>query len=225
MKNSTPDRQQLRAFYDRFGIRQDRQAWYEDAATDRMIAWSGLPTSRAVLEIGCGTGRLAQRLLDGVLPDDATWTGVDISATMIALAETRTSPWPDRRILHHADVMTMSSLQGGHYDHVLASYVLDLMPDREVDEILSRARRWLAPRGRLCVVNLTDGGGPLTGAVSLAWRALHQIAPLRVGGCRPLSLLGKLDQHDWHIVHHSVVTAWGLSSEVLVAERSVTDGE
>lgn len=219
-----PQRQQLRAHYDRLGIQQDRQAYYEDPAMDRMIAWSGLATSQSVLELGCGTGRLAMRLLERVLSEDATWTGVDISASMIALAEARTSPWPDRRLLHHEDALTTSSPLEGHYDHVLASYVLDLMPDNDIDALLQRARQWLAPRGRLCVVNLTDGRRPLTRAVSWTWRTLHQLAPLRVGGCRPLRVIDKLNHADWRLIHHSVVDAWGLSSEVIVAERTAPNG-
>ena len=58
---------QAAAFYDRFGSRQDLQRFYEDAAIDRLLANAALPQAHAVVEFGCGTGRLAARMLDGLL--------------------------------------------------------------------------------------------------------------------------------------------------------------
>ena len=52
-RDRTLDLEQARAFYDRFGARQDRQAFYEDA----------FERARGVPEFGCGTGRFAEVLV------------------------------------------------------------------------------------------------------------------------------------------------------------------
>ena len=39
------------------------------------------------MEFGCGTGRLAERLLRDHLPDAATYVAVDSSSTMVSLAQ------------------------------------------------------------------------------------------------------------------------------------------
>ncbi len=65
-------REQVRAFYDRFGAKQDSQAFYEDAATADLILNAELGAARAVFEFGCGTGRFAEKLLAEHLPADCS---------------------------------------------------------------------------------------------------------------------------------------------------------
>ena len=83
------DRGQVRAFYDRFGARQDAQAFYEDAALTELVLHADFEAAGRVYELGCGTGRFARRLLERHLPDGATYLGVDLSATMVELARGR----------------------------------------------------------------------------------------------------------------------------------------
>jgi hypothetical protein len=52
------------------------------------------------------------------------------------------------------------------------------------------------------------------------WQRIHALKPILVGGCRPLRVADYLDQQQWQPLHHSVVTAWGVSSEVTVARRN-----
>jgi precorrin-6B methylase 2 len=58
-----------RAVYNRIGRIQDWQ-FYEDRAVAWLLADSALQTAHAVFEFGCGTGRLAVRMME-LLPDDA----------------------------------------------------------------------------------------------------------------------------------------------------------
>ena len=59
---------QARAYYDGYGAKQDTQGWYEDKAMDELCAHAAFKEAGAVLEFGCGTGKLAHRLLDEELP-------------------------------------------------------------------------------------------------------------------------------------------------------------
>ena len=78
--------EQACVFYDRFGSRQDWQRFYEDRAIADLIAHLSLESAQTVLEFGCGTGRLAEMLLERELPSTAHYVGVDVSATMVARA-------------------------------------------------------------------------------------------------------------------------------------------
>jgi hypothetical protein len=51
------------------------------------------------------------------------------------------------------------------------------------------------------------------------WSAVARLAPRLVGGCRPQRAGRLLADAHWHIVHRSVVSCWGIASEVLVAAR------
>lgn len=80
---------EARAFYDRFGAKQDRQLFYEGPALATLVANARLGEARSVFEYGCGTGRFAQELLEHYLPNECVYVGVDISSTMVRLAAER----------------------------------------------------------------------------------------------------------------------------------------
>ena len=87
---------EARAFYDWFGAKQDSQRFYEDQAVADLIIHADFDQARAVYEFGCGTGRLAKRLLSSYLPPDCRYQAVDISATMVRLAQERLARWSER---------------------------------------------------------------------------------------------------------------------------------
>ena len=78
---------QARVVYDRIGRFHDWQ-FYEDRAMAQLLADRAPQTAHAVFEFGCGTGRLAARMLE-LLPPTARYLGVDVSPAMVALATHR----------------------------------------------------------------------------------------------------------------------------------------
>jgi SAM-dependent methyltransferase len=214
-----PSRQAVIAFYDRFGGRQDAQGWYEDAPLERLVAAGDFAAARRVCEFGCGTGRLAARLLRAELPPEARYLGLDASGTMARLAAGRLRPWAGRAEVQRGDGSLRVPLAEGACDRFVATYVLDLLPEPDIAALLAEAARVLAPGGRLCVAGLTPGRGPLTAAVTGVWRFAHRLHWPLVGGCRPLRVAPRLAPETWRVLHAEVVVAWGIPSEVLVAER------
>jgi KaiC len=47
------------------------------------------------------------------------------------------------------------------------------------------------------------------GGVSFAGR-LHGLSPTLVGGCRAIDLSCALDRESWRVIHHAVVSKWGI---------------
>ena len=212
------DRGQVRAFYDRFGARQDAQAFYEDAALTELVLHADFEAAGRVYELGCGTGRFARRLLERHLPDGATYLGVDLSATMVELARGRLAPFGARAEVRLSDGAPAVDAPTASVDRVVSLYVLDLLPESEIRSFVRDAARALAPGGRICLVSLTHGEGPLSRAVVGGWRLLFRLSPRLVGGCRPIRLLDFLAGGSWQVLCHRVVVAWGVPSEVVVAE-------
>ena len=114
-----------KAFYDRFGARQDRQSFYEDRALDDLVAHADLATAKHVFEFGCGTGRLAARLFEECLGPRARYDSVDISPTMVGLAKTRLARWSDRAQVLRSDGSVRLEAPDGAYDRFVSAYVLD----------------------------------------------------------------------------------------------------
>jgi ubiquinone/menaquinone biosynthesis C-methylase UbiE len=217
----TPER--AKAFYDRFGAKQDSQGFYENPARHDMIAHADFATAAAVFEFGCGTGAFAARLLGDHLPPRCTYTAVDISETMVGLARERLAPWRDRARVDQSSGSMNLEAEDGAFDRFVATYVFDLLSDEDIRELLCEAHRILAPGGRLCVAGLTNGVGRLAGLVSGLWKALFALRPALLGGCRPIALHDYLDSDRWRIEHRNVLTAYGISSEVLVAARRAAE--
>ena len=202
-------------FYDRFGAKQDLQ-FYENAALEHLLAHADFEHASSVFELGCGTGRLAERLLRERLPPAARYVGVDVSTTMTQLAEQRLAPWKDRAVVRLGDGTARQPDPDRTFDRFVATYVLDLLPEEKIRDVLDEARRLLTKGGALCVVGMTEGQGPFSRALCTAWKGLHALSPRLVGGCRPLRVEESLNA-TWRVDHVEVVCAWGVCSEVIVA--------
>jgi ubiquinone/menaquinone biosynthesis C-methylase UbiE len=211
----TPAR--ARAFYDRFGTGQDRQAFYEDAATRDLVDHLGLDDVHAVLEFGCGTGRFAATLLSQHLGPETTYSALDSSATMVDLAKARLAPWRDRVEIGLSDGGMTLSFADSQFDCFISTYVLDLLSEADINALLAETHRVLTPGGRLGLVGLTPGRGPVTRLVSSLAAAIHAIAPQLLGGCRPMEIRKFLPESTWRLSYHGVVSAWAITSQVIVA--------
>jgi len=210
-------RAELRRAYDHIGAWQDTQAVYEDAALDALCACADFGAAESVFEVGCGTGRFAERLFRHHLPPGAHYEGVDLSATMAHRARERLAPYADRATVRHTDGTLTFGGPDASQDRVIATYLLDLLPPDQICTFLGEAHRLLRSNGRLCLAGLTTGRTVLTGVVSKVWAAIHAVFPAWVGGCRPLRMRPFLTPRRWDVRHHEVVSAWGVPSEVLVA--------
>jgi ubiquinone/menaquinone biosynthesis C-methylase UbiE len=210
---------QARAFYDWMGAKQDWQAFYEKRATRDLIAHASFETAQAVFEFGCGTGAFAERLLASHLEPSARYVAVDSSPTMIRLAQARLARFGSRVAVEQTDGSLQFEAASGSYDRFVSTYVADLLSISDITSLLAEAHRLLMPEGLLCLVSLTHGTRWLSRLVAGLWTGIHRLKPTLVGGCRPLELRVLLPAHTFHLEYVHVVTAFGIPSEVIVAER------
>jgi ubiquinone/menaquinone biosynthesis C-methylase UbiE len=187
-------------FSDHFGSLQDAQV-YERTALKRLVIASEFKHASAVFELGCGTGRLAAQLLEEHLPEAA------ISSTMIGIATRRLARWGKRATVSQVDGTEPLPSANGSFDRFVATYVLDLLMDAAIANVLREAHRLLMGDGKLCVITSTEGTGPISHLLSAAWMRLYKINPSLVGGCRSLQRRSWLDERDWSVEHAEVVTS------------------
>jgi ubiquinone/menaquinone biosynthesis C-methylase UbiE len=213
------EREKVQAFYDRFGKKQDGQAFYEDPALEEMIRHADFGSAERVVEFGCGTGRLAKRLLSACLPETARYWGCDLSPAMVALARDRLRPYGTRAEVVRTEGGSSLPLPDGDADRFLSTFVLDILPEPEIEAVIKEAGRVLGEGGRICLVSLTEAARALSWLVMAIWKGLYAFRPALVGGCRPIQLGRRFETPGWAIVHQRKMAAFGIPSEVVIARK------
>ncbi len=208
-----------RAYYDRFGKKQDSQSFYEDPALDDLIARADFESAHNVYELGCGTGKLAARLLEKHLPPRARYLGSDVSPVMVGLATHRLEPFGARAQVVLSDGEVRFPLLDHSADRVVSSYVLDLLSEADIERFFAEAYRVLTANGRACIASLTRGVSLPSRLVSAVWMTVFRVRPSAVGGCRPIRPGSFVDADQWRVVHQRVVAPFAVPSEVLVVEK------
>ena len=211
--------QEARRTYDRIGSLQDSQRFYEDRATALVLLHGDFGSAESVFEFGCGTGRFALRLLEKYLSDTARYRGVDISPTMVRLAQDRLSSYATRAEVILTEGEPPTGEAAASYDRFVSNYVFDLLSHEDIRTVLREAHRMLRPDGLLCLAGLASGIGFASRIVASVIGWIQPSCPALVGGCRPVELLPFLPESQWQLRHHSKVVAFGLPSEVVVAKR------
>lgn len=215
-------RRDVKRFYDRIGATLDTQAFYEAPALRELAEHLELKTCRSIVEFGCGTGRLAEELLKDQLSADGSYLGLDISDTMVALARKRLAPFGKRANVRQSGGLPRIEAGDETVDRFICTYVLDLLSEDDIKDLLQEAHRVLQPGGLLGLVSLTNGPTAISRFVSTVWIGLHWMSPWLVGGCRPISLSPFLTGPAWTIEYSNLVTSFGVPSEVVVAKRRAT---
>lgn len=208
---------EARAYYDGFGAKQDSQSFYEGPPIKALVAEGHFDLATSIFEFGCGTGRFAQELFTGQLSSHARYHGVDISTTMVKLAKERLKPFEPRARVTQTSDETAVPLGENSIDRFVSTYVFDLLPEVSVRSILELAHRALQPDGLLCLASITPGTTPVSRLVMRTWQWVFSQKPSLVGGCRPTHLKELLPAAEWQIRFQTVLVAWGIASEVVIA--------
>jgi ubiquinone/menaquinone biosynthesis C-methylase UbiE len=216
--HGTLSHDEARAFYDHFGSKQDWQRFYEGPALVELIRHGSFAEASAVVEFGCGTGRLAELLLQNHLPDSATYLALDISSTMVSLSRNRLARFGNRVRVAQTGGSPLLGEPSASCDRFISSYVVDLLAVDDITTLIAEAHRLLRWSGRIGFVGLTHGATAAARLVEHLWVAVHRIRPSWVGGCRPVSLTDFVGS-EWQVTHHGVVTSFAISSEVIVAQK------
>lgn len=135
------------AMADRFG---QWRAGIEGSPDDEWLddLFAGLPETCDVLELGCGHGHAARRIVDA----GHRYTGVDISAEQLRHAQ-KVVPEAEFR---QADMSSLA-FDPDSFDAIVALYVFGHLPRADLPSLLQRIAGWLRPDGRFLATYARSG--------------------------------------------------------------------
>jgi len=116
------------------------------------VAASEIPDARALLDVGCGTGRLLRAAAD-VFPE-ARLEGVDAAAEMVRVAQANTSP--DARITFRLAGAEALPFGDGSFDLVFSTMTFHHWADQRAG--IGEVARVLAPGGRWLLADFIASG-------------------------------------------------------------------
>jgi trans-aconitate 2-methyltransferase len=145
---------------------EPQQAW----ALDVLSRLEGIAPDSAVLDVGCGTGRVTQALV--ALVPHGRVLAIDASPDMVALARERLG---ERAEVWCEDVRALELEEP--VDVIVSTAVLHWVPDH--DALWARLARALRPQGRLEVQ--CGGEGNLARVREVIDRVAHEAFPELVG--------------------------------------------
>lgn len=212
MKEKTLSTSAAQNFYDRIGSRYDWFEFYEGSAKERARDALELSPGMSLLNVGVGTGKELAYLLDRIRPG-GLGIGLDISPVMLNLTRKRTSTpvcLADARCLPFGDAQ---------YDRLYAGYVLDLLPQSDLENVISGFHRALKPSGKMVILALTEGVDSTSKALISAWKWIFDLNPAWCGGCRPLQLFDLVQKAGFEEIEQEVIVQFGVPSELITATK------
>jgi ubiquinone/menaquinone biosynthesis C-methylase UbiE len=200
-------------FYDRIGCRYDWFESYEARAKQRALSALQLSQGLSVLSMGVGTGKDQSKIISEITPGGIAY-GMDISLVMLKLTLERTSA-PVCQV--DTRRMPFSSLS---FDRLYASYVLDLHPIADLEDLIFDFHRVLKPSGILVITALNEGVDLLSRSLVAAWKGFFSLSSAMCGGCRPLELYNHVHRAGFNQIKREVVLQLGVPSEIITAIKT-----
>jgi len=152
----------------------------------QLRAWGAVTRETALLDIGCGIGRL----LVALAPEIRSATGIDVSAEMVKAARRRCAPYPNVTVIK-GDGRGLGQLDDEAFDVAVA---VDSFPYLRqsgcalVERFFAESARVLKPGGQFVILNYSYSEDDDTDAKEVRSLAARNGLEVRLAGERPFKL-------------------------------------
>ncbi len=137
------------------------ESWSETVETgpvfarlrERMLELAAPTPGDRCVDLGAGTGFVTLPLAECV----RSIVAVDLSDEMLGMLRSRLTGTATAEVRTEALDMTRFDAPPGSVDLVVSNYAFHYLADRDKEELLARACRWLVPGGRLVLADMMIG--------------------------------------------------------------------
>ena len=170
-----------------------------------------------VLEAAVGPGLTLLELAKLVGPTTPI-SGVDLSSSMLALTRKRLEASEfQQATLKQADCRALP-FEDASFDVLYNAYMLDLIPEADMPDILAEFKRVLRPGGRLILLNMSKPDEKPVPRERLYRRLPSKVVLYLLGGCRPV-LMEKPAQAAGFENVRRIYLAGKAPSEIILANK------
>lgn len=199
-------------FYDFFGEKYDWFSIYEANAKKKAIEWLALSPGLRMLDIGTGSGKEHGKMHEAIQPEGKLF-GVDLSKGMLHATQKK----------GFCQLIQANALQlpfsGSIFDRIYCAYLLDLLPQEFLPEVLTGFSKSLKPGGRMVLLSLTEGIDLPSRMIVALWKQVYKVSATACGGCRPLALDIFAQKAGLNILHKETIVQSGIPSRIVVIQQ------
>ena len=164
-----------------------------------------------MLEVAVGTGALFSKLaqIDGL----KRCVGIEPAGAMLCRARRRLAPQMKEGTAFCRADARQTPFTPESFDVIMNCYMLDLLPENDIQKVLQEFRRILKPTGRLLLLVMARQNWLIQGI----WMSVYSLSPTLVGGCRPVYLSVYLTTGGWRTELDNQISQSGFRSQLILA--------
>jgi ubiquinone/menaquinone biosynthesis C-methylase UbiE len=184
----------------------------ESQAARKVVELADVKDGETILEVAVGTGvvfaELVRRNAHGLSE------GLDVSPSMLRKAEQRMRGYPKERCHLQTGSAYDLPFESRTFDLVVNNFMLDLLPEKDFEIVLSEFKRVLKPGGRVVLSTMAFGRR----WYNRIWDWIAARVPSLLTGCRPVTMTGPLKQAGFDSIQSVYVSQNTFPAEVVRAE-------
>ena len=183
----------------------------ESRAAKKAINLANIKDGQTILEVAVGTGIVFFEIVKS--NPNGLNIGIDLSQGMLDKSIQRLNKLSTTN--YQLDLGTAFDLkiESNTIDTLMNNYMFDLIPFKDMSEILIEFNRVLKTRGQLVLVNMTEGEKYGSGL----YEFIYRISPKTLGGCRGVKLSEQLKQAGFQVASREYCQQMFFPSEVISA--------
>ena len=186
----------------------------EKKALSKALELAEISPGERVLDVGTGTGVMLKEIVK--LNPNGFNTGIDLSPAMLEKAQKRLT----ENDAGHYELKIGNAYQlpfeDSSFDLLFNNYMLDLLPEKDFENIMNEFYRVLKPDGRIVITSMSFGEK----WYSRFWYYVAKWFPQLMTYCRPISLKKIIRQSKFRVLKSREVIQNTFPSMVVLASKN-----